>query len=243
MKVENICSLSFINFAKVSAAAWVYSCNSLFSPDGPDILNAFGRQLGKSVQCTLIGPLVYDIRYSQMKVINKKTFYQEIYIWLIYCLSLGIVAVSIKVKEFCLGLSTQSWARDNTAATMWPCFQATMLLCIFSLWQLNLVTEILKSVPRTYFSCLWSSISLTRYRCLKGIQLSRAQLCILVRKLLTWTGWPQAAGQLVGRVDVSHNLPVLLHGLHFVFWICLGLITKPLLLFYLIKITQVHITM
>ena len=39
------------------------------------------------------------------------------------------------------------WARDNTDATMWPCFQATKLLVIafllYSLWLLHLDTETL----------------------------------------------------------------------------------------------------
>ena len=57
----------------------------------------------------------------------------------------------------------QNWARDNTAATTWPCFQATQLLVIalllYSLRLLHLVTETLMLFR--IFSCLWGSITLS----------------------------------------------------------------------------------
>ena len=68
----------------------------------------------------------------------------------------------------------QSWARYNTAATTWPCFQATQLLvlvmCLCLLWLLHLYTETLKNFE-------FFLVAEDLLRCTEAKNLSRAQLC------------------------------------------------------------------
>ena len=79
-------------------------------------------------------------------------------------------------------INSQSWARNNTVATMWPCFQATQLLVTallqYSLWLLHLDTETL-----TYFEFSLVPEALLRCRVVvvaKLKKMTRAQLCKFV---------------------------------------------------------------
>ena len=87
----------------------------------------------------------------------------------------------------------QSWARDNTTATTWPCFQAKQLLsitlCLYSFWLLHWDNKTLTFF--VFYFCLWSSITLSRCRCREINQLSRAQLWVIQPRLSSYreTWW------------------------------------------------------
>ena len=61
----------------------------------------------------------------------------------------------------------QSWARSHIAATTWPCFQAKIYVdyCIMSLFVVATPLRQRDLNSFSIFSCQWSSITLSRYRC------------------------------------------------------------------------------
>ena len=81
-----------------------------------------------------------------------------------------------------IGFHYQSCARDKTAATTWPYFQATKSLVIELLYY---YTVFVVATPwshrdlKIFHICAWpwNSITLLRCRCRKATKLSRAQLC------------------------------------------------------------------
>ena len=71
----------------------------------------------------------------------------------------------------------QSWARDNTAATTWPCFQAkkTVDYCIMSIFIVATPFRHWGLQICRIFCCLWSSITLSR--CSVVAKLNRIVAC------------------------------------------------------------------
>ena len=110
----------------------------------------------------------------------------------------------------------QSWARNNSVATMWPWFQGTKLFVVAILLYL-LWLPYLDTVAYNYFSNFfwsltgpWGSVTLSRCCCREAKKLSRAQLwlvvleileCLAILNLITddsrklfciWFGWESA---------------------------------------------------
>ena len=82
----------------------------------------------------------------------------------------------LKVMLYCT--CKQSWARDNTTAIMWQCFQVKKLLFIpifwvYSLWLLHIDTEALKFF---IFFLVSESPLCWRWGCQEAKNFSRAQL-------------------------------------------------------------------
>ena len=69
----------------------------------------------------------------------------------------------------------QSWARDNSVATMWPCYQAIKLFEISILLYLLLLPHWGLTIFQ-FFSVPLGYITLSRCRCCEVKKLSRAQL-------------------------------------------------------------------
>ena len=84
----------------------------------------------------------------------------------------------------------QSWARDNTAVTTWPCslLHYVYIRCGYPLIHRDL------NIFRT-FSCPWSPITLSCCRCREAKHLSRAQLCIYIS--------PELVPEPLGRLPVE----------------------------------------
>ena len=85
-------------------------------------------------------------------------------------------------RTYCISFS-QSWAGDNSVATMWPCNQATKLFVIAILKYIYCGYPI-ETLRPNYFSIFfwtltgpWGYIKLSRFRCREAKKLSPAQLC------------------------------------------------------------------